>query len=472
VKRCIEPASATAVALAAVLALVACTPSGEMPTEVQAPRSIQGQLADGSNYRAVMPPAWNGTLVLDLDFANNLEAEPDGVELWMLENGYAIGGISREPVSYRFHQAVDNLLAVRQMAIDEWGADPARTISFGVSRGAFVSRQALEQAPDVFDGSLMSAGGGAGEIGLFNSKLDGTWTLATLMGADVQVAGWADRDAAGDAGRALGTLVDEAVSTPGGRARLALATAFEQLPSWADGDNPPDEGDYEARLDQLAMSFGAGNPMGVRAGIEAVMGGNVSWNHGVDYEDLLARSGMRDLVEALYATAGLDLSADLATLAAAPRIGADPAAVAEAERLTTYTGDIRVPVLVVDNIADPFDPDAPDRAYQRTVEEAGNAALLRTTWVRSARHATQSDLERLAGFVTMIERLDTGAWPDTSPGAMQARAEALSAATALDLGPARFTPHEPAEMLRPWDGSDRGTYVPCPGRDPATSLCP
>jgi hypothetical protein len=456
--------------LAATLVTAGCAPAPD-ETPVTA-RAIQGQLADGSNYRAVMPSAWNGTLVLDLDFANDLEAEPDGVELWMVEHGYAIGGISREPVSYRFHQAVDNLLEVRRMVVDEWGTDPARTISFGVSRGAFVSRQALEQYPEIFDASLMSAGGGAGEIGLFNSKLDGTWALAALMGADVQVAGWPDREAAGEAGRRLGALVDEAVATPEGRARLALASAFEQLPSWADGDDPPADDDYEARLDQLAMSFGAGNPMGVRAGIEAVMGGNVSWNHGVDYADLLARSGMQALVEALYAAANLDLGADLATLAAAPRIGADPAAVAEAERLTTYTGAIDAPVLVVDNIADPFVPDSPVRAYQRTIEEAGNADLLRMTWVRSARHATQSDLERLTGFAALVDRLDTGAWPDTSPAAMQARAEALAAAITIDLGPARFIAHDPPEMLRPWDGSDHGTYQPCAGRDPATSVCP
>ena len=45
-----------------------------------APESIQGMLADGSNYRAVKPTPWNGTLVLDLDFANNLSAPPGAIE--------------------------------------------------------------------------------------------------------------------------------------------------------------------------------------------------------------------------------------------------------------------------------------------------------------------------------------------------------------------------------------------------------
>ncbi len=91
--------------------------------------TIQGTLADGSNYRVVMPEAWNGTLVLDLDFANNLEAPPRAVEQWMTANGFAIGGISREPVAYRFRQAVDDLLDVRVRFADQWGTDPTRTLT-------------------------------------------------------------------------------------------------------------------------------------------------------------------------------------------------------------------------------------------------------------------------------------------------------------------------------------------------------
>jgi len=454
--------------LAVALALGAGCAQPEPPA---GPEAIFGVLEDGGNYRAVMPPDWNGTLVLDLDFANDLEAESSGVERWMVANGYAIGGISREPVSYRFPQAADDLMAIRQMVIDQWGAEPSRTISFGVSRGAFVSRITIERYPDVFDGAVMSAGGGQGEIAHFNSKLDGVWSLATLTGTPLKLVGFATRDEAGEDTRAMGTLIDELRTTPDGRARLALAGALEQLPRWATGDTPPAADDYEGQVDQIAAGFRAGNPVAVRYGIEAVAGGNVSWNHGVDYADMLERSGMADLVEQAYAAAGLDLDADLATLAATPRIGADPAAVATAEELMSYTGRIEDPVIVVDNIGDPFDPDSFDRAWERTVADAGNAALLRTTWVRSSAHATQSDLERLTGFVALIERLDTGAWGDTSPAGMQARAEALDAATDVDLGPARFIDHTPPEPLRPWNGTNWGSYVPCAGLDPATHTC-
>ena len=144
--------------------------------------ALAGMLPDGSNYRVVKPTPWNGTLVLDLDFINNPSAPPSPIEQWMVANGYAIGGISREPIAYRFPQAVDDLLMVRTMFIDRWGAAPTRTLSLGNSRGAFVSRIGLERRPEIFAGALMSAGGGAGEVALHNAKLDALWTLKQFSG--------------------------------------------------------------------------------------------------------------------------------------------------------------------------------------------------------------------------------------------------------------------------------------------------
>ena len=442
------------VALTAAAAVTSSPLLGQAP----APESIQGMLADGSKYRVVKPAPWNGTIVLDLDFANNPDAAPSVIERWMTANGYAIGGISREPVAYRFRQAVDDLLEVRRLFSVKWNATPTRTLTLGNSRGGFVSRVAMERYPDIFTGAVLSAGGGAGEVGTFNAKLDALWTLKVLTGAPLTLVGFASQaDAVAENGR-LAALVTDLRATPAGRARLALAAAFEQFPRWTGGDAPPPPNDYEAQLNQIADQFTFANPGQVRWGVEVVAGGNFSWNHGVDYAALLARSGMTDLVEAIYAKSGVSLQADLRQLAQAPRISADAAAVAAAETLTSYSGAIAGPVIVVDNIGDPVDADAYKRAYERTVARAGRADLLRTTWVRSARHANQSPLEKLTGFVKLVERLDAGSWSATTPQAMLAAAAALDAKSDLELGPARFIDHSPPEMLRPWDSSNWGTY--------------
>ena len=423
-----------------------------------AAEALAGKLPDGSNYRVVKPPQWNGTLVLDLDFINNPSAPPSAIEQWMVASGYAIGGISREPVAYRFPQAVDDLLAVRTMFIDRWGATPKRTLSLGNSRGAFVSRIALERYPDIFAGALMSAGGGAGEVALHNAKLDALWALKQFSGVPLTVAGFSSQAEAAAEGMKVQAAVKTLENTPLGRARLALAAAFEQLPVWSDGEQPPAENDFEAQVDQLAIGFGAGHPALVRYNIEQTAGGIFSWNHGVDYKDLLSRSRLSPMVAALYRKAGADLEDDLRTLARAPRISASPAAVALAEKTMSYSGKISGPVLIVDNIGDPFDVEAFDRAYEDAVASAGKAALLRMTWVRSSRHSTQSPLERLTGFSVLVERLDTGRWSDTSPEAMNRRAAQIRQATSIELGPARFMAYQPPEILRPWDGRHWGTY--------------
>jgi hypothetical protein len=67
---------------------------------------------------------------------------------------------------------------------------------------------------------------------------------------------------------------------------------------------------------------------------------------------------------------------------------------------------------------------------------------------------------RVAGFVTLIDRLESGRWPDTSPAAMNALAERLSKETLLKLGVPKFFDSNPPMPLRNWDKSDWGSYRP------------
>ena len=456
-----------ALALAAVVAsLVAATsrPAGAATTVTT--EVISGTLADGTPWRMAKPTPWNGTVILDLDgFANASPTNPGVFQQWMMENGYAIGGTTREPVGYRFRQAVDNLLAVRSAFIARFGT-PTRTLTIGGSRGGFVSRLAIEIYPQIFDGALLSAGGGAGEIATFNSHLDGLFALKTLVNPNAPIPLANVTNPTAD-NAAINALVRQAMSTPAGQARLGLAAAYEQMPLWTMGATPPPQ-TAQAWIQQIGGElnpvvgtvFGFANPAQVRQGIERAAGGNPLWNNGVDYSDLLTYSGRSQLVRDLYAAAGLDLEADLATLNATPRVRADPAAVASAEHQMAYTGEIRGPVIVVDNIGDPVDSEAYKAAYARTIARAGNGHLLRTTWVSSAGHGNQTALERITGFVTLIGRLDRRRWGQTSAYGMSQTAAKVDAESSLDLGASRFIDYEPLAPLREWDVRNFGTYDP------------
>jgi hypothetical protein len=284
--------------------LTLCLPS--ITSAQDSIEEISGTFVDGTRWLARKPANWNGTLLLDLDGAGfgtpppaavaNIPsgarpaAPPAGPGLfsnWLIAQGYALGGTTREPVGYDFPKAAAYLVEVRSRFIDKW-SEPTRTIATGGSRGAFAVRMSLELYPAIYDGGMMSAGGGAGEIAVLNNKLNALFVLKTLVDPNAPLTLVNINVAAEN--RALADLVAKANSTPQGRARLAFAAAVEQFALWSSrGKQKPDPTDYETQLDQISENFVFATAVPVRGGVEKIAGGNVSWNTGVDYEDLLKR---------------------------------------------------------------------------------------------------------------------------------------------------------------------------------------
>jgi pimeloyl-ACP methyl ester carboxylesterase len=424
-----------------------------------------GQVA----WRVIKPADWNGTLVLDLDFAPGGYAATQ--RTWFLERGYAIGGIQRtqNETAYELKDYVDDLIVVRQNLVDAGADEPRRTIAFGASRGAFVARKAVEYRPDVFKGAVAFAGGGSGVIAAWLGKADAVWALKMLVDptAPLAINNLPDIPPGANYGPnyqqdvALGQLVATARATPQGMARLVLAAAFEQATGWSSGPTQPADDDYETQGNLIAGSFAFGNPQFVHKEIEVMAGGPVVWNQGVDYDRLLRESGDLERVQYWYARAGLDLEADLHTLRNAPRYSADPAAVQRVEQIGTYTGCTGGPVLSVKTIGDSADPVPLDEAYIRTFAAAGTIDNLRSAFIGRAGHSTQTIRERLAAFEALIERLDTGVWPDTSAAALNARGLGIAAGTTVPdaaLGATQYIEYALTPALRTWDFTNWGEY--------------
>src|SRR3954452_12992261 len=149
-----------AVLVAAVLSAAGSTLQAGAATDTQV--RVNGTLHAGTpfqvSYEAIKPVAWNGTLVLDLDF----NTWPATQRQWFLDKGYAIGGNQRtqNETAYEVKDYVDNLVETRRLLTEAMSAsgeplsEPSRTIAFGASRGAFVARMAPEYRSDVFDGAI------------------------------------------------------------------------------------------------------------------------------------------------------------------------------------------------------------------------------------------------------------------------------------------------------------------------------
>ncbi len=324
--------------------------------------------------------------------------------------------------------------------------------------GAAIAIMLAERHPRRIDG-VAAMCGPLDLNGAWNQSLDVTFGLRTLLAPDAGIDLVRPRDAAASVA-ALDAAVTEAVETPAGRARVALASSFGNVDGWNSAHEPRPTGVEEqiramAALDQV-LHVGTFGPGG-RVDLERRAGGNPSFTVGVNYRQQLARSTQRDLVRRAYRDAGLDLEADLDALARAPRIAPDPEALASLYRFAVPRGTTPAPVVTLHNDADGAEP-GHERWYADRVARHGDGDRLRQLWVGRATHCALSAAEEITMMRTLFERLDTGRWPSTEPARLNAAAglfdeplhQVFDFATFEDAArPPAFTAFTPGPLLRP-----------------------
>ncbi len=416
---------------ASALALLSVTgPAARAVT----PRSTHytGTLADGAQWVADVPASWNGTLILYSHGFGPLTAQdaPDGTtQRDLLDLGYALVGSSYSgPSWWALASAVDDQFTALATVGRQIGT-PHRVIAWGTSMGGLVSALEAERGAGRIDGALTTCGLVGGALNLNDYQLDGEWALSHLLApnAAIQLVNYASAAQASAAGSALTQVVAGAQSTAAGRARTALGAALMDEPTWASGDTPPATTDYAAQESQQwqELSWVLGFVMFGRYHVELSAGGNSSGTIGVDYAALLRHSPQRKEVEALYATAGLSLRTDLASLTRDAAIQGDPAAAANLARTSMVTGRLTVPELDIHTVADQLIPAQQERWYRDRVRRAGRTPLFRQAFVEASGHCNFQPAGTIAALHAVEHRLDTGRWDNaTKPGRLNAAARA------------------------------------------------
>jgi pimeloyl-ACP methyl ester carboxylesterase len=449
--------SLTAPAVSAALAPPGGTPCLESsPAE---PTCISGTLDDGTRYEFVVPDKWNGTVLVDLDFATGRINEE--LTSRMLARGVARGGTTRLVTNWNIPQAIRNQNEALQKFTAAYG-EPTWAIASGRSMGGFVSAGVAQVFPDTFDAAVPFCGGLGGAVGQWNQKLDTVFVLKTLLFPDRDLPVVDIPEDVAGAQKAWIDAITAAQQTPQGRARIALAASIGQLPAWGRApDNTelpmPDDRDLAALQEGMFLAL-AGGPlpyigqaMSSRRAITSVVGGNPSWNVGVDYAKQLSQAdpAQQRAVRKLYAAAGLDVRTDLGALASAPRISADPDAVARLTEGIVFDGNLQIPVFTVSNIGDQISTVAQQESYERAARDAGQSRMLRQAYVESAGHCTFSPAEPEAALLAMLHRLETGRWGnDTTTSALNKVATSLSPDT-----PSRFISFRPDQFNRLYLGN-------------------
>lgn len=443
---------AFALVLTALLLSVSANASAAVATTT-------GTLPDGATYLIEVPSPWNGTLLL-YSHGYVVPGSPNpaqdvgdsGTRAFLLANGFALAGSSYATTGWAIREALPDQIAVLDAFRHSVG-NPTRTIAWGHSLGGIITAGLIQNFPDRFDAALPMCGVLSGGVGTWNQALDSAFAFNTLMaGGSLQVV-----NITNPAANLVSAeeFLAAAQGTLQGRARLALTSALGDTPGWFDpASQEPAPDDFTTReANQFLWASQVDFPFvfAFRAELEFRAGGNPSWNTRVNYRKQLAHSVNRDEVVALYAQAGLDLDADLDALNDADRIAANPSSVKYLEHNIIFNGSIGVPVMTLHTTGDGLVSNQNESAYADVVREDGNRRLLRRTFVHRAGHCAFTPAETVIALVNLIQRLDTGIWPDLAPDVLNAEAATLGA---LNVAPPSFIKFAPAPFLRPFDAFD------------------
>jgi len=420
--------------------------------------TLQGAI-QGANYTIAVPSNWNGTLALyshGYVFSTQplLKPAPDASDpqsgAALLSQGYALAGSSYSQNGWAIQQAFHDQIALLNY-FDTTCGRPTRTVAWGDSLGGIITAGLVQLYPERFTGALPMCGVLAGGIGTWNQALDGSFAFNVLL-ANSNLSVVHITDPSGTFKKAE-AILQATQNSPQGKARIALVAALGDIPGWFDPRSAePAPQDYTTReQNQYAWESQVDFPFafGARAELEYRAGGNPSWNAGVDYSKQLKLSTSSNEVKALYKQAGLNLNTDLATLAKAPRIKADPKAKQYLNKYITFNGDLDVPVLTIHTTGDGLVVNQDEQAYKSVVDAHGDARLLRQTFVHRAGHCTFTPAEKLTAFGTLIHRLDTGQWGSTNPELLNKEAATFGAN--LNPAPPAFLAYTPTPFLRPYD---------------------
>jgi hypothetical protein len=457
--------------VAAALAIGALTLPPVRAEAGAPPATFSGTFNDGVGtvqYLIQVPAPWNHTVVLySHGYVTPGSSNPatdvgDPVTgAWLLGHGYALAGSSYSTTGWAIQQALPDQIHTLGLFKSLVG-NPSRTIAWGHSLGGIITAGLIQQFPGSFDAALPMCGVLSGGVGTWNEALDSAFAVQQLLGqgTGLQVVNITNPSANLILAEGIGAA---AQATPQGRARLALSAALGDTPGWFTPLSPePAATDFAAQeANQYLWASQVDYPFAfaLRAELEARAGGNASWNTGVNYKEQLEKSSDRAEVAALYKAAGLNLAADLETLNAAPRVHNSAAATQYLSDNITFNGDVDMPVLTMHTTGDGLVVNQNEQAYRDVVGEAGDSSLLRQTFVQRAGHCAFTPAETITAFQTLIHRLNTGHWNDsTDAGLMNTRATALGpTANIFQVGntivptPAAFLQFHPTVFLRPFD---------------------
>ncbi len=327
--------------------------------------------AHGGVYRIEMPYDWNGSVLFYIHGGSlgALAASPPSLRSYLTQHHYAWAAASFDRVDFTGTDAADQTAALWDDFTAQFGR-PKRAYLMGVSQGGTGTLLASERYGDRFDGALVECGI-SGDEDVVDTDGDAVIAAAFAVGLPKEKF-------ALPAGPLLENVIIPPLNADGAK-RVLFESLWVQLTG---GERPfAHEGlrDFIAAL--WARSTG-------------------------DFD-----KGLFDNAERQYTLPGntpVD-SAGLNANVARIKRGQSPAAVTNA--LNQPTGDIKIPVLTLNETGDANVPLRAAQTIRRRVENAGRKTLLVQRTVQSPEHCGSTPAELEASFQDLVSWVERGVRP-------------------------------------------------------------
>ncbi|MGJ8681362.1 hypothetical protein [Paraglaciecola sp.] len=388
-----------------------------------------------TEYMIRVPDNWNGVLINDFDY---IKAADSMRNMYLLENGYALSGTKRRKGRFKNYDPaheIHDFITIFDIFDAKFGK-PKTTIQMGCSGGGTVTLGMAEIHPDRIDGAIAMCA--STSHWLANTHLDGMFVLKALIAPELPIAdlGAYTPTQLDMLGKKWVKAIDDAQKTPEGQARIALAITIGQWPAWGGkGKAPvlkPDPTDIKTLQESMYQSIVRLVPMRGTGGttmLELAAPGQLKSNVGIDYKESFNNGAIlyKNAVEALYKNSPVSLDDDLAKINAFERIAADPEAIKWwSAPGRTHIGKPKVPLLRMNTAGDGLVYASLIQGYEDLVIQNGYSDFFRTAYVNTWGHCTFSFAELMVSIEVLLERINTGEWPNTSSEALNKRGKSIT----------------------------------------------
>jgi hypothetical protein len=381
-------------------------------------RTLTGSLG-GANYKIRVPDRWNGVLI---DYAHGYRlhalypGEPEiqkpdaayrGAEMEdvLLARGYALAGSQFRENGWDVAEGIDDAAALAQYFAANIG-QPRLTLLWGLSTGSAITLASIERKPDVYDGAIAGCVVGAGAPRTFDRAVDLTLSYKVTFGWPLLLSG-TPGDLKGHAFFAADVL-------PGLAARMVEAklskTTFGKLEFMRLVNGAPVDGWYSPVItDRYNYStpfliFDMFYATEARAEMERRAGGPAAQNSDHHYS-------LSEEAKIYLAGLGVDADALLAEMNASANYQADPSARDYLKKYAEYTGQVRRPVLTIEDLGDGLTTPDGLSVLAETYRAAGTDALLRETFVHGVGHCNFTPEQIAFAADALVSWIDGGQRP-------------------------------------------------------------